>query len=333
MISSRRIGIMEESDVGVARRAVVESCAQLSTDETFQGKAAIVVTEMARNLVRHAKEGEVILRKVPIAGAEALELIALDRGPGVNNLAECLRDGFSTTGTAGTGLGAIKRLSDQFEIFSQPGRGTVMAVGLWPPNIRSVPSRFETSAISVPVESEVVCGDAWEVVETEGILWAMVVDGLGHGPFAQQASREAVAAFRSHTRTGVASTLKLVDRALRHTRGAAGAIVELNPTKEEITVAGVGNVATRLLQEGQSKSFGCDSGTLGAGVARVNEFKHTLREGGLLVMHSDGIKARWDLDDYPGAFRRSPGVITALIYRDFRRENDDATVLVVRHHQ
>jgi anti-sigma regulatory factor (Ser/Thr protein kinase) len=332
MTSSRRIAIIEESHVGLARRSVIELCARLSTDETFRGKAAIVVSEMARNLVRHAKGGEVIIRQVSTAGAEALELVALDRGPGLSDLAKCLRDGFSTTGTPGTGIGAIRRLSDQFEIFSRPDQGTVIWARLWPSNNGLVTKPFEISGISVPVEREEVCGDAWEVLETDGTLRAMVVDGLGHGPFAQQASREAIAVFRSQPQTGVASTLKLIDQALTKTRGAAAAIVELNPSKGEVTVAGVGNVATRLLHNGESKSFGCDNGTLGAGVVRIYEFKHPWTDGGLLVIHSDGIKSRWSLDDYPGAFRRSSGVVAALIYRDFRREDDDATVVVVRHH-
>ena len=48
-------------------------------------------------------------------------------------------------------------------------------------------------------------------------------------------------------------------------------------------------------------------------------------------MHSDGISARWSLDDYPGLVRRHPGVVAGLLYRDFQRESDDATVIVVRH--
>ncbi|MBV8969296.1 MAG: ATP-binding protein, partial [Verrucomicrobia bacterium] len=314
MTSSSRIGIIEESQVGFARRSVIELCARLSADETFCGRAAIVVSEMARNLVKYAKGGEVIVRQITTSGAEALELVALDRGPGLKNLAECLRDGFSTAGTMGTGIGAIKRLSDQFEIFSRPGQGTVIWARLWPANDRLATYPFEFSGISVPIEREEVCGDAWDVIEMNGILRAMVVDGLGHGPFAQQASREAVAVFRSQPQTGVASTLKLIDQALFKTRGAAGAIVELNPSKGEATVAGVGNVATRLLQNGDSKSFGCDNGTLGTGVVRINEFKHPWTDGGLLIIHSDGIKSRWNLNDYPGAIRRASGIVTALIY-------------------
>jgi anti-sigma regulatory factor (Ser/Thr protein kinase) len=331
MTSSRHIAVIEESQVGFARRCVVELCQRVGSDETFYGKAAIVVTEMARNLVLHGKGGEIVIRQVATPASVGLELFALDRGPGMRNIAECLRDGFSTAGTAGTGFGSIKRLSDRFEVFSQRGRGTVVWVRLCASDTCSGSHAFESSGISIALEREEVCGDAWEVIETAGVLRAMVVDGLGHGPFAEQASREAVAVFRSQATTGVASTLKLIDQALTTTRGAVGAIVELCPAKGRVTAAGVGNISVRLLNDGESKSFGSDNGTLGAGVPRINEFTQPWMQGSVLVMHSDGIKTRWTLDDYPGAARRHPGLVAGLLYRDFRREGDDVTVIVARH--
>jgi anti-sigma regulatory factor (Ser/Thr protein kinase) len=331
MISSRYIAVVEESQVGHARRCVVETCQRISKDEKFWGKAAIVATEMARNLVRHGNGGQLIMREFATLTSLGLELLALDRGPGIRNIAECLRDGFSTAGTAGTGLGSIKRLSDRFEVFSQPGRGTVVWVCLCALGLRSASDAFESSGISIAVEPEEVCGDAWETIETGGALRAMVVDGLGHGPFAGQAAREAVAIFRTQAITGVASTLKLVDQALTKTRGAAGAIVELCPTKRLITAAGVGNISMRLLNDGESKGFGCDNGTLGTGVPRIHEFTQPWKYGSVLVMHSDGLKTHWTLDDYPGLSRRHPGLVAGLLYRDFRKENDDVTVIVVRH--
>jgi len=332
MTSSHRISVVEESQVGVARRYVAEICARFSSDEIFCAKAAIVVTEIARNVVRHGKGGEIIVRQILTLGASGLELLALDQGPGLRDFAECLRDGFSTAGTEGSGLGAINRLSDRLEVFSRPGRGTVIWARLHPAGTPTMAHAFETGGVSVAVEHEKLCGDGWEVLETGGVLRAMVVDGLGHGPFAEQASREAMAVFRSQASTGVAPTLKLIDQALIKTRGAAAAIMELSPRKRQVTAAGVGNVSMRLLQNGRSKSFGCDNGTLGAGVKRITEFRHPWVDGSVLVMHSDGIKARWSLDDYPGIIRRHPGVVAGLLYRDFQREGDDATVIVVRHH-
>jgi anti-sigma regulatory factor (Ser/Thr protein kinase) len=333
MTSSSHIPISEESQIGSARRGVAEVCQRISADETFWGKAAIVVTEMARNLLQHGGGGEIVIREVANATCSSLELLALDKGVGIHNLAESLRDGFSTAGTAGTGLGSIKRLSDRFEVFSQPGQGTVVWSRLCVVRAVSKSHDFETTGISLADQREEACGDGWEVSELGGVLRAMVVDGLGHGPFAGEAAREAVAVFGSQTTTGVASTLKLIDQALTKTRGAAGAIVEICPTKRIVTVAGVGNISTRLLHDGASKSFGCDNGTLGAGVPRIREDSQPWTPGSILVMHSDGLKSQWNHQDYPGLVRRHPGLVAGLLYRDFRRERDDVTVVVARHSQ
>ena len=331
MISSSHITVVDESQVGYARRCVAEICQRISSDATFCGKATIVATEMARNIVRHGNGGQIVIREFATPAGASLELLALDRGPGIRNTTECLRDGFSTGGTAGTGLGSIKRLSDRFEVFSQPEHGTAVWAKLCTINDCSTSHAFESSGISIAVEREEVCGDAWEVIETAQGLRAIVVDGLGHGPFAEQAAREAVAVFRSQVTTGVASTLKLIDQALTKTRGAAGAIVELCPAKKQVTAAGVGNISMRLMNNGESKSFGCDNGTLGTGVPRIREFLQPWTDGSVLVMHSDGVKTNWNLDDYPGLLRRHPGLVAGLLYRDFQRGRDDATVIVVRH--
>jgi Stage II sporulation protein E (SpoIIE) len=260
-------------------------------------------------------------------------LLALDHGPGMRNVGECLRDGFSSAGTAGTGFGAIKRLSDRFDVFSQPGRGTVVWARLsTTPDPGSASPIFQSSGVSIAVEREEVCGDAWEVTETAGVLRALVVDGLGHGLLAGEAAREAVAVFRSQAeKMGVASSLKLIDQALIKTRGAAGAIVELCPANGHVTLAGVGNISMRLLNNGESKSFGCDNGTLGTGLLRIRESMHPWRPGSVLVMHSDGLKSHWNPEEYPGLARRHPGLVAGLLYRDFRRECDDVTVMVASH--
>lgn len=331
MTSSSQITVVDESQVGYARRRVAEISERISSDETFCGKATIVATEMARNIVRYGYGGQIIVREFVTPACASLELLALDRGPGIRNTAESLRDGFSTGGTAGTGLGSIKRLSDRFEVFSQPGHGTAVWAKLCTLNNCSTSHVFESSGVSIAVEREEVCGDAWEVIETAQGLRAMVVDGLGHGLFAEQASREAVAVFRSQVTTSVVDTLKLIDQALTKTRGAAGAIVELCPAKRQVTAAGVGNISMRLMNNSGSKSFGCDNGTLGTGVPRIREFSQPWTDGSVLVMHSDGVKVHWNLDDYPGLLRRHPGLVAGLLYRDFQRGRDDATVIVVRH--
>src|SRR6186713_834156 len=103
--------IEEASQVGNARRAATELASRLSFDVEQAGKLALAVTEASTNILKHARQGRVLLRPIDNRPAIAIELLALDRGPGIGNLAASLRDGHSTAGTPGTGLGALARLS------------------------------------------------------------------------------------------------------------------------------------------------------------------------------------------------------------------------------
>src|SRR5215208_4283743 len=118
------VAVPDGSAIGNARRTAVTVAEGLGFSDTLTGKVALVVTELATNLVRHAGGGTLLVQTGSLDGG--LELVALDRGPGIANLDEALRDGYSTGGTNGAGLGAVARLTDQFEVFSTPGGGTIV---------------------------------------------------------------------------------------------------------------------------------------------------------------------------------------------------------------
>lgn len=323
MSSSQRFQIEEESQVGGVRRVLVDMARRLGLDETETGKLAIVITELGCNLIRHAGGGEIILREI---GA-GIEILAIDRGPGIGNLGEALRDGYSTHGTPGTGLGAVRRLSARFDVFSQPGKGTVVACacgGLSPGE------RFETGAVSVAVKGETVCGDNWASDQDNSRLRILVADGLGHGPYAAEASREAVAVFAERKDASPAETLEMAHHAMTKTRGAAGAMVVVHPDQHEVVSAGVGNISMRLLLADSAKSLVSDNGTLGANVRRIRNSTQAYETGALVVLYSDGLGTHWSLADYPGAAARHPSILAALLYRDHQRERDDVTVVVSR---
>ncbi|MBA3710727.1 MAG: anti-sigma regulatory factor, partial [Planctomycetes bacterium] len=121
---SHVIPIQNQTRIADARREIGQLAVTLGFDEVRRGKIEIVATEMATNILLHAREGHILVRTHGLV--EGIELLAIDRGPGMANLAECLRDGFSTAGTAGNGLGAIKRQSAVFDIYTQPGIGTIV---------------------------------------------------------------------------------------------------------------------------------------------------------------------------------------------------------------
>src|SRR5262245_45672747 len=183
--------IREMSAVAEARRGATGFARTIGFSESDIGRVAIVVTEAASNLVKHTPQGQLLARAFDRDGVAAIEVLALDQGPGIANIGESLRDGYSTAGSPGTGLGAIKRLSDEFDIYSAPGKGVALVAQLWsrrPPG-GNRPAPLEIGAVCVPNPGDVVSGDAWAVEWRGGHCVILVADGLGHGPDAAVAAR------------------------------------------------------------------------------------------------------------------------------------------------
>jgi anti-sigma regulatory factor (Ser/Thr protein kinase) len=158
----RVLAVTEPSQAGDARRVARDVAEDIGLDATEAGKVALVVTEMATNLVKHARDGRILLGTVQDGEAACLLAVALDRGPGIGDLARCLDDGFSTAGSPGTGLGAIRRLSTLFDIYSGAG-GTVLVAGVGGTVCRA-DGRLQLGGLCVPMPGEEVAGDGWAVV-------------------------------------------------------------------------------------------------------------------------------------------------------------------------
>src|SRR5688572_26788709 len=110
------IAVSDPSTVGEARRVATRLGEQAGLNETDRGRAAIVASELATNLVRHARGGQLLLSAMSGPAAPGVEIISTDSGPGMTDVERCLRDGFSTGGTPGNGLGAVRRLSAEFDV-------------------------------------------------------------------------------------------------------------------------------------------------------------------------------------------------------------------------
>lgn len=347
MLQQLIIPVAEESQVGEARRAAARLGTEAGLNPVRQGELAIVVTELGNNLRRYGRDGALLLRVLhdPRLDGQAMgvEVLAVDRGPGMSSLSDCLQDGFSSGGTPGNGLGAVRRLASVFDCHTAAGKGTVILAQLTRerPDHRYEPEpAFVIGAVSSPAPSETVCGDAWQaMVDDGGGLAVMVADGLGHGSPAAEAATTAVNAFSTQataTRPATAGPRELLERThdrLSGTRGAAVAIASVNAKGDGrwvIRYAGVGNIAGSLQADGDRRGLPSHNGTLGVLARRFQEFDYPLATPGLLIMHSDGLQTRWDLDDYPGLMIRHPAVVAAVLHRDFIRGRDDATIVVVR---
>jgi hypothetical protein len=158
----------------------------------------------------------------------------------------------------------------------------------------------------------------------------LVADGLGHGSHAAAAAHAAVAAFRKHAALPAGRLLEAIHHALRPTRGAAVAIAELVDGTDTVRYAGIGNVAGVLAGAHGARKMISLAGTAGHEARSIRTFEYELPAGGLLVLHSDGIATHWDLPQYRGLASRHPALVAGVLYRDFARTRDDATVVVAR---
>ncbi len=334
MSTAVRILIEESSKTAEARRTAREMALALGMDEGGAERVAIVATEVCTNLLKHARQGQVLLQ-TSTEGAEAapaLELLAVDQGPGMENLEKCLRDGYSTGGSPGQGLGAIQRMSKQSDIYSLVDKGTAILARWWLSNNGRKPvASSNIGAVNVAKPGEEVCGDAWGWARADHGLAILVADGLGHGLEARLAATEAVRQLYENADLPPKALLTRVHEALRSTRGAAVAVANIDASRGKVTFAGVGNIAARIYASSESRqNLVSLNGTAGHHFERIQEFSYPWPEDGLLVLHSDGLSTGTGLEPYPGLAARDPALISGVLYRDFSRERDDATVVVAK---
>ena len=315
-----RYVIDDSSKVGEARRAA-HTLANFELNADLAGKVAIACTELATNLLLHASRGELLMQTIGVDDRVAVELLAIDRGPGMSDISRCMSDGYSTAGTAGTGLGAVRRLASEFDLHSVRGEGTIVMARF------GAKSNLRFGAVSVSMPGEIECGDAWHVVTDANGTAVMVVDGLGHGTFAAEAARACVASFVGSPGDAPRDVLQRANRSMSKTRGGSAAVARFS--NGSLAYAGVGNISGHLVSHDDSQGLVSYNGTLGMNHRPAQQFEYSVSPGALLIMHSDGVSARWDLRQRPELMAAHPALIAGALYRDHGRDRDDVTVVVI----
>ena len=330
MTETIALPISELSQVGEARRTASALTERLGFNETVRGRIGIVISELGSNLVKFATNGVILMQSLERRGVLGLEILSIDESPGIADIAECLKDGYSTVGTGGSGLGSVQRQSDLFEIHSILGAGTAILCRLWaqPLPERQYPIRL--GAVCLPKVGETVSGDIWAYQRSEERSEFFISDGLGHGAMAAEASQVAVRIFQESAQRDPAELIQQMHRAMRHTRGAAIAIAALDLSAQTVTFAGVGNIAAAIVAPERSRSLISHNGIVGFEMRKLQTYSYPWTDDAILVMHSDGLETRWQLDRYSGLLSRHPSLIAAVLYRDFKRDRDDVTVVISR---
>jgi anti-sigma regulatory factor (Ser/Thr protein kinase) len=323
------IAVGDASHVSSARMAAQRMARDLEFDETHAGRVALLATEAVTNMVRHGGGGTFAARILSADGSLGVEMLAIDAGPGMRDFAHSARDGVTTGTTPGTGLGAIGRLSDEFDVQTGEGGGTILRMVVWnqPPVARPP---YEVGAVLVPKLGETACGDAWAVESNGRGATFLLADGLGHGPDAARASAMAVEVLRRNPEASAIRLLDLVHAKLRPTRGAAVAVMHHDRARGEVTFAGVGNIAASIVEGDTRRAMVSHNGIVGHNVHKSAEYAYPWPRGAMLVAHSDGLESQWDLASLPGVARRHPSVIAAALFRKYTRKRDDVAVLVAR---
>jgi anti-sigma regulatory factor (Ser/Thr protein kinase) len=321
--------VNDASQVAEARRLVIGYARAAGVTEARIGDVAIVVTELATNLLKHAGSGHILAAQRDDADGIGLALLALDRGSGMADVGRCMDDGYSTAGSPGSGLGAIARLADDLRIYSRPGLGSAIMVGFLQ---KAVPDRHRTQlgVALAPYPGEKVCGDNWAFRDGASGRTLMVADGAGHGVEAARAADLAVRTFLEHADASCEEVVDRIHRALMPTRGAAVAVARIDDAVCTVRFAGVGNVCGIVVTAAGARRMVSYNGTAGHLAPRIREFAYDFTGTPLVILHSDGITGRWDLAAYPGLASQHPSLIAGVLLRDHRRARDDAAVVAMR---
>ena len=320
--------ISEQSEVAQARRAAVALGETQALNDDDRGRLALVVTEIATNLIKHGQGGEMVMHPYDDPSGKGVEIVAMDKGIGIANIARAMEDGYSTSGTGGGGMGVIQRQADAFEMFSRPGLGTVIMIRVGAKAV--VNGGAQVGAILDPYPGETLCGDAWAFATPPAGLTLIVADGSGHGPLAFDAANAAMKIFREAAAEPCEEIMRAIHNALRPTRGAAVGIARIDAVTRQVKFVGIGNIGSAMADATGLKRMVSNNGTAGHLAPRVREFVYPYVGTPTVILHSDGLTTKWDLSSYPGLAIAHPTLLAGVLFRDFRRGRDDASIAVVR---
>ena len=323
----RWLRVEDASAVPACRQAVQALAERLRFPAARVGQLALAVTEAASNLHKHAEQGSLLLCVNRDGPQPGIDLVTIDAGPGLRDVSAALRDGHSTAGTLGIGLGAIQRLADFSDLYSAPGHSTALVARFRAVRRRPRP-KLRWAGLLRPITGETECGDAYGAVQADGAVTAVLCDGLGHGPLAAAAAAAGVAAVLEDPAGEPAALLERVHRRMSGTRGGAVGIVRIGGQLARF--AGLGNVAASIVSGGQRKSMISIPGIAGHQARTIRQFEYEVPPGAAVILHSDGISSRWEAAALPGIEARDPLLIAAVLLAEAGIHRDDAGVLVLK---
>ena len=331
-IMHTRINLPDRSYQAAARSEIKKIAETIGFSGHRLGELEIIIAEVTSNLWKHSKTGGFLLIRALTGTERGIELISIDNGPGMKMPAKMMTDGNSTTKTLGQGLGAIRRLASEFDLYSMTGWGTILLSRTYiSKEYVEDQATFQVAGISVCKKGQVVSGDAYKFIANTKRVRGIMIDGLGHGPSANLAAAEAVRSFVSLPNTLPTEQILSLHQHLKRTRGAVVNVVFIDLINQELSYSGVGNISMKVISQSQVKGCFSYNGIVGHIMPGVLN-NHTIQwqNNDILILHTDGITSRWDVSRYPAILQHHPIMLCAALYKDYDRGTDDATVMVGR---
>ena len=339
--------IQGDPDVGECRRKAVRLARKLRFPDLQTGEIAIVTTELLTNLLRHGgDEGYcAICTFKDRESRKGLEIWCYDNGSGISSIVEAVRDGYSSKGSLGIGLGSIMRLSDELDLspvcppeileLLNPGdsaSGTLICSRKWAPKKQPLVINCDviSGAASRPKPGEIFNGDAHVLIHlTETCSLAAVIDGLGHGKDAHRASQLAKERILSCPDLPLAALLENTHAFIRGTRGATVGIARMDTASGKVSFSGIGNIEAHIISGGKRHYLLSLGGIVGHTMRTPRVFENRFNAGDVLALYSDGITSAWQ-HEFEN-WQEQPQKIAEEILETHSRKTDDATILIIRN--
>lgn len=334
----KTVDISNPGDAGEARRQAKALAFEIGFTVKESEEIAVVVSELASNLMKHATYGTLIFTAIVDDGRPGIQIESIDSGPGIIDPEQAISDGFSTVGSLGYGLGTVNRLMSEFDIISKEGqKGTYIVCKKWTSiegKTDLCPLSFGAATRSHPAMK--VNGDAFIIKKHRNNALAGVIDGLGHGQFAHIAAQKARQYIESHSEQPLELIFRGIGRACRVTRGVVLALARFDwdtgfpEGKMELSFASIGNITARVVNSPKPFNFVVRRGVIGLSVPNPVFTKHAWNPSLILIIHSDGLRSKWSWLDFPQLTYKPPDYTAQQLIKNLALDNDDATVVVVK---
>lgn len=336
MTAPTYLEVEEKSRISQSRRRAKAAAKNLGFSDVDCERVGIAVTEAVSNVLRHASRGFFLAQPIEDrSGRRELSIIVWDEGPGISNVSQCLKDGYSSAGGQGIGLGAMRRLSDAFGLYTPPSGGLVVSMTfregcILKPTAPRGGALWDVFGTALSMPGQGVSGDAWAVEPWSRGLKILLVDGLGHGPKANVAAIRAVELFRNVFEDEGKSIMLSLNEALKGTRGAVAAVAEVDTLAGQVRFTGMGNIFGRLINNTEVSQLISVSGTVGYHMRQPRSFEYPWFDNSMIVLHSDGLGSRWDISKYPGALYSRSSVLAGALLGGFRKTTDDCSIVCAK---